>query len=251
MYDGVRPLIYNTKYRRKYYQTSSDRGKIIRYQTPNGQSLLLYPISYLSKATDRTIHCIDSWVRRGVLPQTLFRYKDYKYYSGEQIDLIVRLMKDYNIRFAVLMPEGFRVALKRELSNLFKTYGVYQTLNLDQFAEKYREESAKHKLNMKPLKYKLPTGEVVDLYSIGKLAQKLSREPQVIKKWELSGALPKTPFKTQRKFRLYTQEQIDLISECAESFNIRNGVSIKASGFTEAIQSGYVAIFNRYGLKYK
>jgi len=100
---------------------------------------------------------------------------------------------------------------------------------------------------LKPIKYKLPTGKVVALYSIGVLAQEISRSTQVIKKWELSGALPKTPFKTRGKFRLYTQDQINIIVECAKTFNIRNGVSIVASGFTEEIKNKYNTLFRYYG----
>ena len=257
MYDGVRPLLNNTKYRRKYHQTNYAKGKVIRYEVPNGQSLTLYPISYLSHSMDRSISCIDSWVRRGILPQTPFRHKDYKYYSGEQISLITGLMQAYNIRSAVQIPKGFCIDLKSKLTDLFTEYGlidqygVFQTIEIDNPNIIPKGRNTDQDTRLKPIRYKLPTGEIIPLYSIGVLAQRLSREPQVIKKWELSGALPKTPFKTKGKFRLYTQDQIDLIAEYAEACNLRNGMSIKASGFTEAIKNEYNTIFSRYGIKYK
>jgi len=251
MYDGVRPLLNNTKYWRKYQQTKKTRGKIIQYQSPNGQSLILYPISYLANAINRSIPCIDSWVRRGILPQTPFRYKGYKYYCQKQIDIIAHVVKAFNIRSAVPIPTEVSMTLKREFDDLLVNYGIVQPIDIDNADILHKKRIRAHNSRINPIHYKLPTGEIIPLYSIGVLAQKLSREPQTIKKWELSGTIPQTPFKTTGKFRLYTQDQIDLIANCAETCNIRNGVSIKSSGFTNAVKTGYIAIFDHYGLKIK
>jgi DNA-binding transcriptional MerR regulator len=224
------------------------KRKTLHYTTPNGQTLTLYPIAYLANSVNRSISCLDAWVRRGVLPQTPFRHGRYKCCSQEQIDVIAKTARDFNIRSAVTIPHDFSVALKHHLDNLFSYYGLVETcqpIEVEARTPTYRETQK----GLRPIHYKLPTGEVVDLFSVGVLAQKLGREPQVIKKWEMSGALPKTPFKTKSRFRLYTQDQIDLIVKYAEVFNVRNGVSIKASGFTNAVKNGYISLFASYGLK--
>lgn len=73
--------------------------------------------------------------------------------------------------------------------------------------------------------YTFPSGEELDLYYIGTLADCLGRDSKTIRKWEISGVIPPTIFRDNNNNRMYTKEQIDLIVECAERSQISQGSS--------------------------
>lgn len=71
------------------------------------------------------------------------------------------------------------------------------------------------------------TGQKTTLYNIGVVAEAIGRTSQTIRKWEVGGVIPPTPFKQKGK-RLYSKEHIDAIVKCAEKSKIlqgSNGVS--------------------------
>ena len=68
------------------------------------------------------------------------------------------------------------------------------------------------------------TGRETTLYNIGVVAEAIGRTPQTIRKWEVGGIIPPTPFKQKGK-RLYSKEHIDAIVKCAESVKIKQGCS--------------------------
>ncbi len=68
------------------------------------------------------------------------------------------------------------------------------------------------------------TGRETTLYNIGVVAEAIGRTSQTIRKWEVGGIIPPTPFR-QRGKRLYSKEHIDAIVKCAESIRIRQGSS--------------------------
>lgn len=72
--------------------------------------------------------------------------------------------------------------------------------------------------------YTSPTGVKTYLYNIGTLAEELGRTVQTIRKWEIGGVIPETPFK-QNGRRLYSREHMDAIISCAERAKIRQGSS--------------------------
>lgn len=75
-------------------------------------------------------------------------------------------------------------------------------------------------------------GKEVKLYYIERLASELGRTPQTIRKWEVSGILPKPIFRDKLGRRLYSQEQIDTIVECAEKSYVRQGYSVANTNFS-------------------
>lgn len=83
-----------------------------------------------------------------------------------------------------------------------------------------------------PVKFTLPNGETVDLFYIGALAEALGRSSQTVRQWEISGILPDPMFRDKNNRRLYTQEQIDVIVECAEKAKISRGRPINSSTFS-------------------
>lgn len=67
---------------------------------PNtGRKLELFYVSKLAEAVSRDPHTIRGWERKGVLPDCMFRDKaGRRLYSKEQIDTIVTLLKEENVR---------------------------------------------------------------------------------------------------------------------------------------------------------
>lgn len=80
--------------------------------------------------------------------------------------------------------------------------------------------------------YTSPTGVETKLYNIGTLSTVLGRTPQTIRKWEVGGTIPKTPFKGSRGERLYCTEHIEAIQRCAERAKIKQGTSISQTSFS-------------------
>lgn len=68
------------------------------------------------------------------------------------------------------------------------------------------------------------TGRKTTLYNIGVVAEAIGRTSQTIRKWEVGGIIPPTPFRQKGK-RLYSKEHIDAIVKCAESIRIKQGSS--------------------------
>ena len=97
-----------------------------------------------------------------------------------------------------------------------------------------------------PVKFTTPTGLEVELFRIGTLAYCLGRSPQTIRKWEVGGIIPKTPFKNNRGMRLYTQEQIDIIVKYAEKSHIKSGSRICESKFTENTFNAFRELNKKY-----
>ena len=75
----------------------------------------------------------------------------------------------------------------------------------------------------KEIPYTSPiTGRSTTLYNIGVVAEAIGRTSQTIRKWEVGGVIPPTPFRQKGK-RLYSKEHIDVIVKCAEQAKIMQG----------------------------
>ena len=81
--------------------------------------------------------------------------------------------------------------------------------------------------------FKLPNGEVIELFYIGTLANALGRTTNTIRKWEIAGVIPDPCFQDANGRRLYSQEQIDAIVRCAERAKIKQGLSIANTSFSQ------------------
>lgn len=66
------------------------------------------------------------------------------------------------------------------------------------------------------------TGYKTMLYPIGALAMSLGRTPTTIRKWELLGVIPKTPFRVDGR-RYYSEEQVKICEEVAEKVHLSAG----------------------------
>lgn len=92
----------------------------------------------------------------------------------------------------------------------------------------------------------LPNGKKVKLYPIGVLAEALGRCSQTIRKWEISGILPRTMFEDSRKVRLYTQEQIDIIVKCAEECQLSAGSAPSRTRFRKMVHEELAVLAKKY-----
>lgn len=89
-------------------------------------------------------------------------------------------------------------------------------------------------------------GEEIELFYIDSLACELGRTPQTIRKWEVSGILPKPIFRDKNGRRLYSREQIEAIVDCAERSNVRIGYSIANTNFSNRVYKALEEINKKY-----
>ena len=94
--------------------------------------------------------------------------------------------------------------------------------------------------------FKLPSGEVIELYYIGSLANALGRTTNTIRKWEIAGVIPDPCFQDANGRRLYSQEQIDAIVRCAEKAKIKQGLSIANTSFSQWCHKELEALREKY-----
>lgn len=88
------------------------------------------------------------------------------------------------------------------------------------------------------------TGYTTTLYNINVVATYLGRTSQTVRKWEIAGTIPKTPFKIEGK-RLYSKEQVEILVECAEKAQISTGKKISQTNFTRNVQLKWQELFKK------
>ena len=95
----------------------------------------------------------------------------------------------------------------------------------------------------------LPSGKTIEVFSIGTLAKTLNRSSTTIRRWEHLGIIPTTFFTSPRGFRMYSQEQIDLIARCAKEAKIKHGVSIADTEFSVILFKEMEKLRKKYSSK--
>jgi len=96
------------------------------------------------------------------------------------------------------------------------------------------------------IEYTSPTGKTTTLYNIGVIAEAIGRSSQTVRKWEVAGTIPPTPFKQNGK-RLYSKEHINALVKCVEKYKVTMGQQIPVS-FRRAIYAEFQRI-NDYFFK--
>lgn len=97
----------------------------------------------------------------------------------------------------------------------------------------------------KAIPYTSPTGVETTLYNIGTLAEALGRTSQTIRKWEVGGIIPPTPFK-QNGQRLYSKEHIEALVKSAEKSKIKQGSNISKTAFTKRAFKDFNDIYIKF-----
>lgn len=100
----------------------------------------------------------------------------------------------------------------------------------------------------KKIEYTSPTGVKTTLYSIGTLADALGRTSQTVRKWEVGGIIPKTPF-TVNGVRMYSTEHIEAIVRGAEKSRIKQGSSICDTAFSKRVYSDFERLHQHFFVK--
>ena len=101
-------------------------------------------------------------------------------------------------------------------------------------------------IQQKSVPYTFPNGIKTKLYTIGSLASALGRSSATVRKWEISGILPKTPFKSSAGRRLYTQEQIGAVVAVAETVKIGQGKDMHKSDFGRKCEKEFNKLNEKY-----
>ena len=94
--------------------------------------------------------------------------------------------------------------------------------------------------------YTSPTGIETTLFNIGVVAESIGRTSQTIRKWEVGGIIPTTPFKDKSGKRLYSKEHIDAIVKCAESSHILQGSNISQTAFSQKLYREFQRIYDLF-----
>lgn len=95
----------------------------------------------------------------------------------------------------------------------------------------------------------LPNGKKVKLYPISILAECLGRTPSCIRKWELHGVLPKTMFTDNFGNRLYSEEQIHIIINCAEDAKLGSSKPVSKTNFKKLVHARLSELAKKYTRK--
>lgn len=94
--------------------------------------------------------------------------------------------------------------------------------------------------------YTFPNGETLKLYSIGVLADAIGRKTDTIRKWEVAGFIPDSCFRDSRGWRLYSEEQINIVVKMAEKYHITQGKAIGRTSFPKKCFEGFEALREKY-----
>jgi transcriptional regulator with XRE-family HTH domain len=97
--------------------------------------------------------------------------------------------------------------------------------------------------------FTLPSGHTIELFYIGKLAEALGRTANTVRRWEIGGIIPDPCFRDKLGKRLYSQEQIDVIVQCAEKAGIMQGKSIASTSFSTWVHKELSILREKYKSK--
>lgn len=89
-------------------------------------------------------------------------------------------------------------------------------------------------------------GNKVRLFYIGSLAKAMNRTTTSIRIWESRGIIPESWFKDKFGKRLYTKEQIDIIVQCAEECDIKQGRKMSMTDFSAKCHERFDELHNKY-----
>ena len=100
-----------------------------------------------------------------------------------------------------------------------------------------------------PQTIKMPNGEYLTLYPISTVAEAVGRSVKTIRRWELAGIIPPSGFRDRNNARMYTEEQIVLITKCAEKAKI-NVTRLGDTTFSKKVYEGMKKLREEYKVRY-
>ena len=101
-------------------------------------------------------------------------------------------------------------------------------------------------MRTKVVPYTFADGDTMNLYHIGEISKRLGRSTLTIRKWEIEGKIPRTPFSDKRGCRLYSEAMIRVIEKAAEEEHITVGSSFTRTKFVEKVHAGFEKLLKKY-----
>lgn len=100
----------------------------------------------------------------------------------------------------------------------------------------------------KTKKLVFPNGEEVELFYIKVLADFLGRSSYTVRSWEIADVIPDSGFRDKYCRRLYTMEQIVMITTLAEKYkvNYKNINGPRSGGFIKATHTQMRLLKEKY-----
>ena len=102
---------------------------------------------------------------------------------------------------------------------------------------------------MKSIKYKTPSGKIVELYTLEAVAAQLGVSRIRVHGLLKEGVLPMTPFKNLRGYRLFSQDQIDLFGYYMSRLRKTKRGHEFNSWFKLRVKKRHDLLLTEYGLK--
>lgn len=90
---------------------------------------------------------------------------------------------------------------------------------------------------MQPKKY-IVDGKEKELYSISVMAEKIERQRQTVRLWEKRQVIPPAKYRTSSGARLYSKEQINVLSRLVNKYDLKQGKKIPEE-FREEVFSSF------------
>ena len=96
-----------------------------KFKVPTDDVLFAYPIGELASRMKRSSDSIRNMIKRNLLPDTPFKINDRRYFTDEQMNLIVNVAKECNIRNGVSFEKcDFTRRIYLRHYSLMKKYGI-------------------------------------------------------------------------------------------------------------------------------
>ena len=102
---------------------------------------------------------------------------------------------------------------------------------------------------MKPIKYKTPSGKIVELHTLEAVAAQLGISRIRVHGLLKEGVLPMTPFKNLRGYRLFSQDQIDIFGYYMSRLRKTGRGHEFNSWFKLRVRKRHDMLLAEYGLK--
>ena len=102
---------------------------------------------------------------------------------------------------------------------------------------------------MGALKYKTPSGKIVELYTLGAVSKQLGVSRIRVHDLLIKGILPMTPFKNLRGYKLFSQDQIDLFGYYMSRLRKTGRGHEFNSWFKLRVKKRHDLLLAEYGLK--
>lgn len=83
-------------------------------------------------------------------------------------------------------------------------------------------------------------GQDISFFTLGELAKKLDRQLQTLRKWEREGIIPEAQYRSKTGRRLYTEAQINAITETVDKYGLKQGQIIPVE-FKEEVKDAFFA----------